>query len=140
MNKVQLVCEICEDIPHILVDADQIKQVLLNLLNNAIQAMPDGGTLSLTTSHTSSGFGEDIKEGIAISVADTGEGIAPDNIDRIFEPFFTTRPPGSGTGLGLSVSYGIVTDHGGFIDVESQVNQGSRLTVFLPYDNQPSYA
>jgi two-component system, NtrC family, sensor kinase len=139
-NKIQVVCEVCEDLPHILVDENQIKQVLLNLLNNAIQAMPQGGRLSLTTSHASNGYGEDMKEGITISIADSGEGILPENLERIFEPFFTTRPPGIGTGLGLSVSYGIVTDHGGFIDVESQVNQGSCLTVFLPYDNQPSYA
>ena len=139
MNKVQLVSEVCDDLPSIWVDADQVKQVLLNLLNNAIQAMPDGGRLSLTTSHASNRYGEDIKEGIAISVADTGEGIPPENLDRIFQPFFTTRPPGTGTGLGLPVSYGIITDHGGFIDVESKVNQGSRLTVFLPYTNLSSY-
>jgi two-component system, NtrC family, sensor kinase len=140
MNKIQLVFEVCEDLPHIFVDADQIKQVLLNLLNNAIQAMPGGGKLSLTTTHASSGYGEEMKGGIVISVADTGEGIPPENIDLIFEPFFTTRPADTGTGLGLPVSYGIVTDHGGFIDVESQVNKGSCFTVFLPYDHPPSHA
>jgi two-component system, NtrC family, sensor kinase len=140
MNKVQLVYEFCDGLPDILIDADQIKQVLLNLLNNAIQAMPDGGQLSLTTSRATSGYGKVFKKGIAISIADTGVGIPPENIERLFEPFFTTRPPGTGTGLGLSVSYGIITDHDGYIDVESQVNRGSRMTVFLPYENQPSYA
>ncbi len=69
---------------------------------------------------------------MTVSVVDTGVGIAPEHMERIFEPFFTTRPAGQGTGLGLSVSYGIVNDHGGFIEVESQVGKGTCFTIYLP--------
>ena len=69
---------------------------------------------------------------LSISVQDTGEGISPKNMERLFEPFFTTRPANRGTGLGLSVSYGIITSHGGTIEVESQLGLGSAFTVFLP--------
>jgi signal transduction histidine kinase len=117
-----------EDLPWITLDPNQIKQVLLNLMNNAIQSMSSGGVLSLTTRQV-------VREGrawLTIAIKDTGEGIAPENLERIFEPFFTTRPPGSGTGLGLSVSYGIVSEHGGSIEVESQKGNGSCFTVYLP--------
>jgi len=67
-----------------------------------------------------------------MSLMDTGTGIAPENLERVFEPFFTTRSKDGGTGLGLSVTYGIIADHGGFIDVESQVGKGSTFTVWLP--------
>jgi signal transduction histidine kinase len=69
-----------------------------------------------------------------MSLADTGIGIAPENIERVFEPFFTTRSKDGGTGLGLSVTYGIIADHGGLIDVESQVGKGSTFTVWLPVE------
>jgi len=108
-----------DDIP---VDAAQMKQVFLNLITNAAQAMPHGGTLTLTTARQG--------EYITISVADTGEGIPPENKMRIFDPFFTTRP--NGTGLGLSVSLGIVQQHGGRIEVESRPGRGSTFTIWLP--------
>jgi signal transduction histidine kinase len=69
-----------------------------------------------------------------MSLADTGTGIAPENLERVFEPFFTTRSKDGGTGLGLSVTYGIIADHGGFINVESQVGKGSTFTVWLPVE------
>jgi signal transduction histidine kinase/uncharacterized protein YigA (DUF484 family) len=138
-NQVEVVCELSEDLPIVSVDPNQIKQVLLNLLQNAIQSMPKGGHLILTTSPSNSAVRPELREGVVITVTDTGEGIPSENIDRIFEPFFTTRPPGTGTGLGLSVSFGIINDHGGFIDVESQVNQGTRITVYLPYDGAASH-
>jgi signal transduction histidine kinase len=71
---------------------------------------------------------------LTISLKDTGIGIAPENLERVFEPFFTTRSMDGGTGLGLSVTYGIVSDHGGLIDVESQVGKGSMFTVWLPVE------
>ena len=113
-----------DNLPEILGDANQLQQLLLNLFLNAAGAMPDGGSLTITT-------GRDGDQ-VAISVADTGCGIAPENLDKIFDPFFTTKPVGQGTGLGLSVSYGIVEQHGGKIEVESQIGLGSTFTIRLP--------
>jgi two-component system, NtrC family, sensor kinase len=86
--------------------------------------MPHGGRLKLLVARQG--------DEVAISVSDTGEGIPPETLDHIFEPFFTTRPVGQGRGLGLSVSLGIVQEHGGRISVESRVGQGSTFTVWLP--------
>jgi|GEM_PF-728192 signal transduction histidine kinase len=105
-------------------DATQIEQVLVNLIQNAIQAMPDGGELRVRLNAD--------QEWARIDVIDTGVGIPEKNLRRIFDPFFTTKPPGEGTGLGLSVSYGIVSDHRGRIDVKSKVGQGTTFSVFLP--------
>ncbi|RKY03651.1 hypothetical protein DRP77_05685 [Candidatus Poribacteria bacterium] len=105
-------------------DEAQIKQVLLNLCKNAIQAMPEGGTLSLRTG---------VKGGFAqISVSDTGVGIPKEHLNSLFTPFFTTKS--TGTGLGLSVAKQVVVKHGGFIDVESEENVGSTFTINLPIE------
>jgi signal transduction histidine kinase len=112
------------DLSFLSLDSGQMKQVFLNLITNAAQAMPAGGRLSVCTAR--------VGNEVAVSVADTGEGISPEMQARIFEPFFTTKPVGMGTGLGLSVSLGIVEEHGGRITVESQVGQGSTFTVWLP--------
>jgi PAS domain S-box-containing protein len=112
------------DVGLLTLDSGQIKQVFLNLITNAAQAMPKGGTLSLRTFR--------LGDEVAISVSDTGQGIPPEIQDRIFEPFFTTKAAGEGTGLGLAVSFGIVQEHGGRISVESRVGQGSTFTVWLP--------
>jgi two-component system NtrC family sensor kinase len=105
-------------------DPQAIQQVVVNLVQNAIQAMPDGGTLRVAVGQTS--------DVVAIAVQDTGTGIPPENLGRIFDPFFTTKPAGEGTGLGLSVSYGIVSHHGGRLNVESTVGQGTTFTILLP--------
>jgi PAS domain S-box-containing protein len=118
------------DVGLLTLDSGQIKQVFLNLITNAAQAMPRGGQLSLRTAHLG---GE-----VAISVSDTGQGIPPEIQDRIFEPFFTTKVVGQGTGLGLSVSLGIIQEHGGRISVESRVGQGSTFTVRLPAEQPAS--
>jgi len=116
------------ELPFVQINPNQIKQVALNLLQNALQAMPMGGTLTLRT-----GIDDKNRERkVYFAISDTGEGIPPDHYERIFEPFFTTRPVGEGTGLGLSVSYGIITSHGGHIDVVSEVGRGSCFTVWLP--------
>jgi signal transduction histidine kinase/CheY-like chemotaxis protein len=107
------------------VDVPRIKQVFLNLINNAVYVMKDTGG-SLTIRSSASG------DMVQVEVIDTGTGIAPEHIDRIFEPFFTTKPDVSGTGLGLSVSLGIVQSHGGTIEVQSEVGRGSTFTVKLP--------
>jgi signal transduction histidine kinase len=102
----------------------QLKQVFMNLLVNAAQAIAQRGTITIRTEHAC--------EHVRISIADTGRGIAPDHLKRIFEPFFTTKPIGVGTGLGLSVSYGIIQKHGGTIEVASDVGKGTTFTVCLP--------
>ena len=117
-----------EDLPWILVDVNQMKQVLLNLIHNALQAMPSGGELTISTKSTARGG----RDWIKVSVQDTGIGIPKVDQARIFEPFYTTKGQEGGTGLGLSVTYGIITDHGGQIDVESQPGAGSKFSVWLP--------
>lgn len=110
-------------------DVQQIEQVLINLIQNAIQAMPEGGALRLNVSQATGA--------LAIAVSDTGIGIPPENLTRIFDPFFTTKKDGEGTGLGLSVSYGIISRHGGKIGVESTVGQGTTFTILLPTGERP---
>lgn len=121
---IRLIKRLAPDTPIIMVDHYQLEQVLINLINNAIQAMEGGGTLTVTT-----GWNE---TGIFITVEDTGCGIPEHLIDRIFDPFFTTKKDGKGTGLGLSVSYGIVKSHGGEIKVRSNVGRGTIFTIVLP--------
>ncbi len=119
-----------KNLPWVSVDRNQIKQVILNLVHNALHAMPAGGTLHISTACQS----RDKRNWVTIVIRDTGVGIAPENIDRLFEPFFTTRSKDGGTGLGLSVSYGILVDHGGDIDVKSKVGEGSTFTIWLPIE------
>jgi PAS domain S-box-containing protein len=125
-NRCTIDCQFGRSLPPITADANQIKQVLMNLLINASQAMPDGGRISVRT-----GLSADA-EALSLTIADTGQGIAPENIDRIFDPFYTTKGPEKGTGLGLSVSYGIIQQHGGHIDVESTPGRGTRFSIRLP--------
>ena len=120
-------------------DATQLSQVLMNLCVNARDAMPDGGTLTISAENcrvdqAHASRHHDAKPGphVAISVADTGNGIGPDQLERIFDPFFTTKEPGKGTGLGLSTALGIVKSHGGFIDLHSERDKGTRFVVHLP--------
>ncbi len=116
--------EYADELPPVEIDVPRIKQVFLNLINNAVYVMKNGGSLTLR----SSAVGDMVK----VEVIDTGGGIAPEHLDRIFEPFFTTKPDVSGTGLGLSVSLGIVQSHGGTMEVKSEVGRGSVFTVKLP--------
>ena len=103
-------------------DADQIKQVLINLIKNAVEAMPQGGTITIRTRGNA--------KGIFVEVQDTGKGITPEHLNEIFNPFFTTKE--KGTGLGLAVSLKILNDHNGELLVSSQVGEGSVFTVRLP--------
>jgi signal transduction histidine kinase len=105
-------------------DPQQLEQVLINLLTNAVQAMPEGGSLTFELSPNE---GE-----VELKVIDTGIGIPEEHLARIFDPFFTTKPEGEGTGLGLSVSYGIITRHGGRIEVSSEMGVGTTFTIHLP--------
>jgi signal transduction histidine kinase len=122
--------------PEVPGDPDQIQQVCLNLITNAIHAMPNGGTLRITTDTVVRRKGGlDLSPPAAyavLAIADTGRGIPPADRDKIFEPFFTTKDVGQGTGLGLAVSHGIVKDHDGWIEVDSPPSGGAVFRVFLP--------
>ena len=121
---IEVIRDLCPELPNIVGDPAQLNQVLVNLVVNAIQAMPGGGQLTVRTH---------VEEGrVALSVEDTGKGISEEVKRQIFNPFFTTKEVGKGTGLGLPVVHGIVTSHGGTIQVESREGQGSRFTIQLP--------
>jgi two-component system NtrC family sensor kinase len=135
--RVDLTLDLEEEVDtKIQIDGSQIRQVLSNLIINGAQAMPQGGQLSVGLSRRGAsppvGGAGTSGDYLCLSVADQGQGIAPDDVLHIFEPFFTTKDIGEGTGLGLAVSVGIVQDHGGWIDVETEVGKGTRFTVFLP--------
>jgi signal transduction histidine kinase len=125
---VELTLDLQSDLPWASMDSNQIKQVLLNLVHNALQAMPNGGAMEIKSASAS----RNERDWVIVSVRDTGVGISQAEQARIFEPFYTTKGDRGGTGLGLSVTYGIVTDHGGQIDVESQPGIGSKFMVWLP--------
>ena len=122
--KVNMDCT--SEIPLIMIDPEQIKQVLLNMFTNAFDAMPNGGSLKVTARLS------DDEESVMILIKDTGSGISEENIKKLFNPFFTTKQIGRGTGLGLAISYGIIKMHSGDIQVESQLGQGSTFTITLP--------
>ncbi len=123
MHNVRVIRE-RDDSAVVLADADQLEQVALNLLSNAVDAMPRGGTVRINLARE----GDEVR----LSVADEGHGIPPEVLSRIFDPFFSTKEIGKGTGLGLAISYGIVQDHGGDIVVESRDGLGAQFTVILP--------
>ena len=122
--------------PLAFVDAGQIHQVLINLVMNGIQAMPSGGALTVTVGRARATppptHGGPEADCLVLRVRDAGEGIQPEHLPHVFEPFFTTKDVGEGTGLGLSVTHGLVVEHGGWIDVASEPGQGSTFTVHLP--------
>ena len=120
-------------------DATQLHQVTMNLCTNAVQAMPNGGVLSVTLERTDVGEARELAHGalapgpyVRLQVSDTGSGIPPAVLERIFDPFFTTKGVGEGTGLGLSLVHGIVADFGGAVDVETREGAGTTFTVWLP--------
>jgi signal transduction histidine kinase len=125
-NRVSLVESLADSLPQISGHPSQLQQVFTNLVLNAVQAMPEGGTLTVDGR-----VSEDLKS-VEISFTDTGAGISGENLDKIFEPFFTTKKVGEGTGLGLSVSYGLIKNHGGEIKVTNREKGGTTFTVILP--------
>lgn len=123
-ESIQIKVEAPSDLPPVKADGGQIQQAIIALGTNAIDAMPGGGTLIFRA--TAEG------KRVLIEVEDTGVGIPPEDLSKIFEPFFTTKAVGEGTGLGLAVCYGIVTDHGGRLSVRSNVERGTTFTITLP--------
>lgn len=123
-NAIEFKFDFDENLPHINADGGQIQQAIIALATNAIDAMTDGGTLTFRA-YTQSNR-------VTIEIKDTGIGISSENMSKIFEPFFTTKEVGKGTGLGLAVCYGIITEHGGRLSVRSNVGVGTTFTIFLP--------
>ena len=125
MDRIEVRTELDPDLPSIRANHDQLLQVFINLIVNASQAMPEGGTVSIAVRAAHPGM-------VRAIVADTGCGIPPENLARIFDPFFTTKPRGEGTGLGLSIIHGIVESHGGTINVASKPREGTTFTLDFP--------
>ncbi len=120
---------LADDLPLVSLDTTRIEQVLLNLFNNAMDAMPTGGELMVTTEKFETEMGE---FWVRVRVRDTGEGIQTEHLNRLFDPFFTTKEVGKGTGLGLSISYGLIQEHGGTLSVESEYGHWSEFRIELP--------
>jgi signal transduction histidine kinase len=124
---VELSVDVQPDAPTIICDRDQIIQVLVNVLRNASDALTSPGRIQLTAGRSPAG-------GLLVRVSDTGQGMAADVLARAFDPFFTTKPFGEGTGLGLSLSRGIVRAHFGEITIESQIGRGTQVSITLPVE------
>jgi two-component system NtrC family sensor kinase len=136
LHDIEIVLDLDRTLPQIWIDADQIKQVIMNMLVNAEHAIEERGNIAVSTRRSARprapAPGAEPEPMVEMSIADTGCGISEENLKRIFDPFFTSKAVGKGTGLGLSVSHGVVEAHGGLIEVESEVGAGSTFRVFLP--------
>jgi signal transduction histidine kinase len=130
INQVKIKKDFDLELPELPASSDLIQQVFMNLVSNSAESMEStpGGILKITTRHHPKA------RKIVIHFEDTGEGIPQEHITKLFEPFFTTKKKGKGVGLGLSVAYGIVQEHGGSINVKSRVGQGATFSVELPID------
>ena len=129
ISGVGLVAKISDALPLVPIDHDKLKQAFLNLLKNALDSMPGGGELSVVVEHCS--------QGVSITIRDSGSGIPPENIDNIFDPFFTTK--GGGSGLGLAITHNIISEHGGSIEVDSRVNEGTTFVLVFPIDPERKF-
>ncbi|MBP1759760.1 MAG: signal transduction histidine kinase regulating C4-dicarboxylate transport system [Firmicutes bacterium] len=127
-ENIKLVLDLSTDLPEIVVDGSGVQQVLFNLCLNALDAMSAGDTLTIKV--------EFLRGHLLLSVSDTGTGIAAEHVPNIFDPFFTTKKPGQGTGLGLSVCYGIITRSGGHIEVETELNRGTTVNIRIPFTGE----
>ena len=132
-SAIEVTLDLESSLPPVKGNPGKLQQVFLNLFLNARDAMESGGRLAITTWRSDEGFAR-------VQVADNGQGIPAENLTRIYDPFFTTKGARKGTGLGLAVSYGIVREHGGNIDVESELGVGSRFCVELPLARKPVHA
>jgi two-component system NtrC family sensor kinase len=142
-ENINVVTETKKDIPCVLADRNKLEQVFVNLLLNAVQAMPSGGKIIIRSydkklGETGNGTGrrkEDNfqpgEDAIIVEIEDTGSGISEENLKKIFDPFFTTKGPSGGVGLGLSVTHSIIATHKGLVDVKSQIGKGTKFIVIL---------
>jgi len=129
LSNIQVNVDLSTDIPLIYGNMRNLEQIFLNLLINAIQAMPSGGTITIKSFRESNQY-------LRIDIQDTGVGINPENLEHIFEPFYTTKGVGQGTGLGLAVTYALVKKHGGYVEVQSKINSGTTFSIYLPIDGR----
>jgi signal transduction histidine kinase len=125
-QQIHLIEDIPEHLPHPKIDSGRLKQAILNLLTNALDAMPDGGELWISAQRSA--------EGAWLTIRDTGQGVPADRLELIFEPFYTTK--GEGTGLGLSITHTIIAGHGGRIEVKSSKGKGTEFRIYLPDSGQ----
>jgi signal transduction histidine kinase len=132
LSKVKVKGDLAANLPPVYGDRQQLEQVFLNIVLNALDAMPEGGTLGISCSTTRD------RERVSVAFSDTGVGIPEQSISDVFNPFFTTKPDAKGTGLGLSVSLGIIRQHGGDIEVRSDLGRGTTFTVLLPVAKVPA--
>lgn len=132
LEKISLQTELEPSLPRLVADGEKVKQVFMNLLMNAKQAITNAGRIVVQTRK------DGAQSSVEVAIMDNGCGIPPELVHKIFDPFFTTKPVGEGTGLGLSVSYGIIQDHGGRIEVTSEPGKGSTFSVFLPLEESLS--
>jgi CheY-like chemotaxis protein len=144
---ISLQVDCAPNLPAVLADRGMLEQVVMNMAVNARDAMPDGGRLAIATSvvDIDDAYVQEHREArsgtnLCLTVTDTGTGIAPELLTRVFEPFFTTKEVGKGTGLGLATVYGIVKQHDGWVEVQSQVGKGTTFKVFLPASNHRAQA
>ncbi len=140
-KNIDIVYQLDDDLHEIAGDQSQIEQVLLNILQNAFQAMPDGGLVTIQTKNISHGNGPALPlvlrggDLVSLTIADTGMGINEKTQKRVFDPFFTTRGVGEGSGLGLASALGLVKNHGGTITVESEPQKGAAFQIYFPAAN-----
>jgi len=133
-RSIRIQSDLVQDLWPAMVDPSQIEAAIINLAINARDAMPEGGTLTISTRNLALGVGGSTPPGdyVAVRVSDTGTGMSPDVIARVFEPFFTTKGPGRGSGLGLSQVHGLATQSGGEVRIESKLCEGTTVTLLLP--------
>jgi two-component system NtrC family sensor kinase len=131
-GKIDLLLDCPAGIYSLAVDGEEMRQVMVNLINNACFAMSTGGTLTIRCKQLRELSGQDV---LALEIADTGHGIPAEHLEKIFDPFFTTSSDGEGAGMGLAISYMIVQNHGGRIEVESTVGKGSMFRIILPVES-----
>jgi signal transduction histidine kinase len=131
LGNVRIESSVQPKMPSVIGDFNQLQQCVINLIFNALDAMPDGGMLKIDGRHDAA------NDRVIVTVKDSGLGISPDNVTHIFEPFFTTKKEGYGVGLGLSTVYGIIERHNGKVSVESRPGDGTTFMLALPVANAP---